>query len=134
MIKDGVPSSVILNLNARMRRNNANKLFQTNQNANSLVKDSKDVDGDKLQEKSKGPAVKDTQASMMGSIIQYDQAFTSKMVEKFNAEEREIDLLMKQIDSKIYQATSVKDSGLQAKIEVAKMVGANIDDIKHKKE
>ena len=56
------------------------------------------------------------------------------MVEKFNAEEREIDLLMKQIDSKIYQATSVKDSGLQAKIEVAKMVGANIDDIKHKKE
>ena len=71
---------------------------------------------------------------MMGSIIQYDQAFTSKMVEKFNAEEREIDLLMKQIDSKIYQATSVKDSGLQAKIEVAKMVGANIDDIKHKKE
>jgi hypothetical protein len=32
--------------------------------------------------------------SMMGSVMQYDQAFTSKMIERFSAEEKELDQLL----------------------------------------
>lgn len=82
MREAGIPTAVITNLNARMHRNSQ---FQTaNQGNQQLNKDT-------LLEKT-GKVLGSEMAynSIMGASV-IDPAFTSKIMERYNAEEREME-------------------------------------------